>query len=65
MTGGLERTGCSTWDVRSATRGAKGEAESKRVIGNHVETMESSDRGKEGLTTNKGNIYSIKRAKQE
>ena len=65
MTRGLERTGCSTWDVRSAARGAEGGAESKRVTGNHVETMESSDQGKEGLTTNKGNIYSIKRTRQE
>ena len=35
--------------------------EATRVIENHVETVDSSYRGREELTTDKGNIDSIKR----
>ena len=48
-------------DVGSAIKGAEGGAESKRVIGNHVEIVDSSDCEKKGLTIDKGNIYSTKR----
>ena len=58
--GGLERIGCSGLDVRSATGGVEGKAESTRVTGNHVKTVHSLDRGREGLTTDKGNIDLIK-----
>ena len=60
MVGGLERTECSGWDARFVVEGAEGKVESMRVTRNHVEIMDSSDRGREGLTTDKGTIYSIK-----
>ena len=60
MVGGPKRTGCSGWDAGSAAGGAKGWAESTRVTENHVEIVDSPDRGREGLTTDKGNIDSIK-----
>ena len=42
------------------SRGVEGEAELTRVTENQVETVDSSDQGREGLTLNKGNIDSIK-----
>ena len=61
IAGGLERTRCSGWDVGSAARVVEGGVESMRVTGNLVETVGSSNRGRKGLTPDKGNIDSIKR----
>ena len=61
MVRGPERSKCSGLDTRSTVGGAEGGAELARVTRNHVGTVDSSDRGTEGLTTNKENINSIKR----
>ena len=53
---GPKRTECLGWVAKSV----EGEAESTRVTENHVETMDSSDRGIEGLTIVKRNIDLIK-----
>ena len=61
MVRGLERTGFLGLDSRSTTESVEGRVESMRVTGNHVEMVDSSDRWREGLTADKGNIDSIKR----
>ena len=44
---GPERIGCSRLDEGSTTRGAEYGVESTRLTKNHVETMDSSDIGRE------------------
>ena len=52
--------GAQGFDAGSTTGGDEGGAKSTRVTENHVETTDSSDRGRERLTSNKGNVDSIK-----
>ena len=54
MARGPKRTICSRLDAGSTTEVAEGGAVLTRVTGNHVETIDSSDRGREGLITDKG-----------